>query len=85
MAVLGIVARHELVEVAALERIFFEGEVFVGAQVVNPELQMPVRLRTPGFLGSWFAVKEKDIRLDALGVEDAGGQTEQGVNVRLFE
>ncbi len=28
----------EVVEVAALEWIFFEGEVFVGAQIVNPEL-----------------------------------------------
>jgi len=28
---------------------FFEGEVFVGAQVVNPDIQMPVRLALHGF------------------------------------
>jgi hypothetical protein len=33
-----IVAGDEVVEVFALERIFFEREVFVGAQIVNPEL-----------------------------------------------
>jgi hypothetical protein len=35
--------------------------VFVGAQVVNPELQMPVRLRTPRSLGGGFAIKEEDV------------------------
>jgi len=63
---LGIVARDEVVEVAALERIFFEREVFVGAQIVNPELICP------GFFSGRFAVEEEDVGLDALRVEDAG-------------
>jgi hypothetical protein len=32
------------------KRIFFEGEVFVGAQVVNPEFQAPVRSHSPARL-----------------------------------
>ena len=28
---------------------FFEGEMFIGAQIVNPELQVPVRLALHGF------------------------------------
>jgi hypothetical protein len=38
VAIFGVVARNEVVEIAALRRILFEGEMFVGAQVVNPEL-----------------------------------------------
>ena len=79
MAVLGIVAGDEVVEVAALERIFFEGEMFVCAQIVNPELLCP------RFLGCGFAIEEEDVRLDALGVEDARGQAQQCVYVGLFE
>jgi hypothetical protein len=58
---------------------FFEREMFVGAQIVDPKL-----LR-PGFLGGGFAVEEQDIGLDALGLKDAGGQTKQSVNVGLFK
>ena len=53
--------------------------MFVGAEVVDPEFVCP------RFLGSGFAVEEEDVGLDALGVEDPGGQTEQGVNVGLLE
>ena len=53
--------------------------MFVGAQIVNPQLCCP------GFLGCRFTVEEEDVGLDALGVEDAGGQAQQGVNVGLFE
>ena len=70
MAILWIVAGDEVVEIAAFERIFFKGEVFVGAQIID------LQLRRPRFFGGGFAVKEKDIRLHALRVEDAGGQTQ---------
>src|SRR5664279_2074320 len=33
-----VVERHELVEILALERAGFQREVFVGAQVVDPQL-----------------------------------------------
>ena len=53
--------------------------MFVGAQVVNPELF------GPRFFGGGFAVEEEHVGLDALGVEDAGRQTQQGVHVALLE
>jgi len=56
-------------DLIALKRIFFEGEVFVSAQVVDPELQMPVRLRTPRLLGCWFAVEKENVGFDALRVD----------------
>jgi hypothetical protein len=52
VTVLGIVARDKVVQIGALEGAFFEGEMQVGAQVVNPEF-----LRPGLFLGG-FAVKE---------------------------
>ena len=39
--------------------------MFVGAEVVNPELQTPVRLRTPWFFGGGFAVEGKDVGIKA--------------------
>ena len=79
MPVLRVVALHEVVEVGALEGVFLEREMQVRAEVVNPELLCP-RL----FL-RWFAVEEQDVRLHTLSVEDAGGQAQQRVHVRLLE
>jgi hypothetical protein len=66
VAVLRVKAADELVQVCALERVRLESEVHVRAQVVDPEL---VR---PGLLAPRLAIKEKDVCLDALRVEDAG-------------
>ena len=79
VAVLRVVAGDEVIEVAALEGVFLEREMQVGAQVVDPELLRP-RLFLRG-----FAVEEEDVGLHALRVEDAGGQAQQGVDVRLLE
>ena len=79
MAVLRVVTGDEVVEVAAFECVFFEGEMFVSPEVVDPELI------GPRFLSGWFAIEEEDVGLDALGLEDASRQTQQGVNVGLFE
>ncbi len=79
MAILWIVPGGDVVEMGALERIFFEGEVFVGAQVVDPEL-----LR-PRFFRCWFAVEDEAVGLYTLSVENAGRQAQQGVNVGLFQ
>ena len=45
----------------------------------------PAELLCPRFLGGEFAAEEEDVSFDALGVEDAGRQTQQGVHVSLFE
>jgi hypothetical protein len=42
---------------SALKRIFFEGEVLVGAEVVDPQ---PL---CPWFLGGGFAVEEEELAL----------------------
>ena len=60
MAVLCVVAGDEVVEVAALQGIFFQGEMFVGAEVVNPKLVCP------RFLCGGFAVEEENIGLNYL-------------------
>ena len=75
----ALIAGDEVVEVAALERVFLQREVLVRPQVVDPELLRP-RL----FLRR-LAVEEQDVRLHALRVEDAGGQAQQRVHVRLLE
>ena len=56
MSVLRIVARDEVIEVAALEGVFFECEMEIRAQIVNPELRRP-RLFLRG-----FSVEEEDLR-----------------------
>ena len=61
-----VVAFHELVEVFALERIGLEREVFVGAEVVDPELLGPGRL-TRGLL-----VEEEHVGFHALRIEEPG-------------
>ena len=79
MAVLGVVAGDEVVEVGALQLVFFQCEVLVGSEIVNPELFGP-RL----FLRR-LAVEEQHVGLHALGVEDARRQAQQRVNVSLLE
>ncbi len=77
MAVGGVVAGHELSQVVAAERVGLEGEILVGAQVVDPQVFGP-----GGFAGG-FALEEQHVGFDALGVEDAGGQAQQGVHIAL--
>src|SRR5438552_12764943 len=48
MAVVGIVASDELVEVFVLTGIFFVGKMFVGAQVVDPKVLRPGAKRLAG-------------------------------------
>ncbi len=64
---------------------FIEGEVFVGAEIINPQFG---RL---GFFSCGLAIEEEHVGYSAspartaLSVEDAGRQSKQGVNVRLLE
>ena len=64
---------------ARVERIGLEAEFYVGTEVVDPEF-----FRPGGFAGG-FAVEEEDVGFDALGVEDAGGQAQQGVDIALMQ
>ena len=79
MAVLRVVALHEVVQVAALQDVFLQREVQVRAQVVDPELLRP-RL----FLRR-LAVEEQNVRLHALRVEDARRQAQQRMHVGLLQ
>ncbi len=79
VAVLGVVAGDEVVEIGALQLVFFQREVLVGSEIVDPELFGP-RL----FLRR-LAVEEKHVRLYALRVEDARRQAQERVHVRLLE
>ena len=66
------------VEVIVSEGVRFEREV-LGSQIVNPE---PFR---PGFFSGFFPVEEEDVCLNALGVEDAGGKSQESVNVAFSQ
>src|SRR5690606_10524781 len=79
LSLAGPVAFDELVEIRSPERIGLEREELVRPQVVDPQ---PLR---PWPLGARLLVKEEDVRLDTLGVEDAGGEPDQGVHVALIE
>ena len=79
MAVLWVVAGDEVVQVGALQRIGLEREVLVGAEVVDPEVLCP------RCLAGRLAVEEQDVGLHALGVEDAGRQPQQGVDIALLQ
>jgi hypothetical protein len=57
-------AGHEIVKVAALEWIFFQGEGFVGAQVVDPDLLCAGSLAA----GCGRRLSEFEFRRDPLSV-----------------
>jgi hypothetical protein len=78
-SVAGLVAGDEVVEVGPAERVGLEREVLVGSQVVDPQV------RRPGGVGAGLAVEEQHVCLDALGVEDAGRQAQQGVDVTFVQ
>jgi len=79
VAVFGVVARHELIEVGALQGLGFERVMDVGAVVVDPQVFRP------GLFTSGLGIEEENIRLHARGVEEPGGEPKQGVNVALFQ
>jgi len=76
---LGGIANDEVVEVGTFQGIGLQREVLIGPEVIDPE-----SLR-PGSFAGGLAVEEEDVGLDALGVEDAGGQAQKGVNVAFVE
>ena len=50
-----------------------------GSQIVDPEVF------GPGLFVGGFALEEGDVGFDALGVEDAGGEAQEGVDVAALE
>ena len=72
-----VVAGYEVVKVGTGERVGLEGEAPVGPQVVYPQVTRP-----RGLAGG-LAVEEEHVGLHSLGVEHAGGQTQQGVHIAL--
>lgn len=68
VAVGGVVAGHELVQVGTLQGLGLQGVVDVGAVVVDPEGFRP------GLIAGRLSVEEEDVGLQGLGVEDADGQ-----------
>src|SRR5712692_4495474 len=79
MPVLGSVARNEIVQVVALEWLRLQREVHVGPEVVDPEASGPRRL------ARGLPVKEQDVRLYPLRVEDTRRQAQKGVHIALVE
>jgi hypothetical protein len=60
VTVCGVVDFYELVEVVAAQGLLFEGEVGIGARVVDPELARP------RVLASRLFVEEEDVCLYSL-------------------
>src|ERR1019366_1411195 len=79
VAVIRVVGADEIVQVATGEGVGLQGEVLVGAEIVDPQGACP------GSLAGRLAVEEEHVGLDALGVEDAGGQAEQGMDIAIVE
>lgn len=75
VSVQRMVAVDEIAQVVVAHRFLFERVVDVGAVVVVPDLG-GLRVRAGGAV-----VEEDHIRLDALGVEDAGWQPQNGVQI----
>lgn len=79
MSVLRVVARNKVVQIRSFERICFEREVLVHAEVVDPQHL------GPGCLAGRFPIKEKNIRLYALRVENPSGKPEQGMHIAFMQ
>ena len=67
------------IQVSAFQRIRFQREMLVSAEVVYPELFRP------GLLAGWFSVEEEDIGLHTLRVENSSGQTKQRVDIAFVQ
>lgn len=53
--------------------------MLVGAEIVDPEVL------GPGLFAGFLAIEEEDVGFDALGVENAGGEAQEGVDVAALE
>ena len=74
-----MIAGDEVIQVPAPEGVGLQGEVLIRSEVVDPEGLGPRRF------GRGAPIEEEDVRLHALGIEDAGRQSKQRVDVALME
>ena len=74
-----MIAGYEILQILFGHGILLQGEVDVGAEIVNPDF---LRLR---FLAGRTFVEEEHICLDTGLVEDTGGQAEDGVQIGGFQ
>lgn len=79
VAVLGLERLDELRQVVVAQRVLLQGVMDICPVVVDPQPVRPRRLR------GWLPVEEQHVRLDALGVEDAGRQPQERVNVAFVQ
>jgi hypothetical protein len=79
MAIGGVVAGDELIDIKGLKRPGLKREVHVRAKVVDSERPGPRRL------AGGLAVEEEDVGLDAVAIKDTGGQARQGMHVALVQ
>ena len=75
----GVVAGDEFREVFHAHGPALLGVVYVGAVIVIPNLF------GPWLFGGGLVIEKQDVRLDAVGVKDAGGQAQDGVEVGVFQ
>ena len=79
MPVLRVVAVDEVRQILEAHRFFLQRMVNIGAVVVVPDL-----LR-PGVRAGFVVVEEDHVGLDALRVEHAGRQAQDGVQVGVVQ
>lgn len=72
----GTIRGHKVIKMAAGERIGAQGEIHIGAQVVDPE---------PLGLCLRILVEEENIGLDSLSVEDTRRQAQHGVYIAVLQ
>lgn len=79
MTVLRMITGDKIIKIRPFERVGTQRKVDICAQVVDPELP-GVRIGTGLPL-----VKKEDVRFDPLSVEEASGQTQEGMDITLGE
>src|SRR5713101_6615271 len=79
VAVCGMEARHKIIEIRTLQGVRLQREMLIRAEVVYPERFCP------GLLAGGLAVEEEDIGLDALGIENPGGQAYQSMDIAFVQ
>src|SRR5712691_5125627 len=74
-----MVAADKVVQILALERPGLQSKVLVRPKIVNPQL------RSPWILTGRLAVKEQDVRLDALRIKYPRRQTQQRMRIAFMQ